>query len=93
MYKDFRNKTTALLRITEKQYYQEQIIENKNNFRKTWIIIKQAINKNRNSKICDKFTSGKTQLLILKPLQTHLIITLPMLGQLLLPKFQIKGGR
>ena len=28
MYKDFRNKTTALLRITEKQYYQEQIIAN-----------------------------------------------------------------
>ena len=59
MYKDFRNKTTALLRITEKQYYQEQIIENKNNLRKTWVIIKQVINKNKNSKICDKFTSGK----------------------------------
>ena len=59
MYKDFRNKTTALLRITEKQYYQEQIIENKNNLRKTWVIIKQVMNKNKNSKICDKFTSGK----------------------------------
>ena len=59
MYKDFRNKITALLRITEKQYYQEQIIENKNNLRKTWVIIKQVINKNKNSKICDKFTSGK----------------------------------
>ena len=33
----------------------------------------------------------KTQLLILKPLQPHSITTLPMLGQLLLPKFQIKG--
>ena len=53
IYKDFRNKTTALLRITEKQYYQEQIIENKNNLRKTWVIIKQVINKNKNSKICD----------------------------------------
>ena len=59
MYKDFRNKTTALLRITEKQYYQQQIIENKNNLRKTWVIIKQVINKNKNSKICDEFTSGK----------------------------------
>ena len=27
--------------------------------RKTWVIIKQVINKNKNSKICDKFTSGK----------------------------------
>ena len=59
MYKNFRNKNTALLRITEKQYYQEQIIENKNNLRKTWVIIKQVINKNKNFKICDKFTSGK----------------------------------
>ena len=59
MYKDFWNKTTALLRITEKQYYQEQIIENKNNLRKTWVIIKQVLNKNKNFKICDKFTSGK----------------------------------
>ena len=59
MYKDFRNKTNALLRITEKQYYQEQIIENKNKLRKTWVIIKQVINKNKNSKICDKFTFGK----------------------------------
>ena len=89
MYKDFRNKTTALLRIPEKQYYQEQIIENKNNLRKTWVIIKQVINKNKNSKICDKFTSGKNT--ITDPKQMHLITTLPMLGQLLLPKFQIKG--
>ena len=60
MYKDCRNKTTALLRITEKQYYQEQIIDNKNNLRKTWVIIKQVINENKNSKTCDKFTSGKS---------------------------------
>ena len=91
MYCDFRDKTTAVLRITEKQYYQEQIIENKNNLRKTWDIIKQVINENKNYKTCDKFTSGKAQLLIQKPLQTHLTTTLPMLGQLLLPKFQIKG--
>ena len=58
--------TTALLRITEKQYYQEQIIENKNNLRETWVIIKQVINKNRNSKICDEFTSGKNTITDLK---------------------------
>ena len=59
MYINFRNKTTALLRITAKRYYQEQIIENKNNLRKTWVIIKQVIDKNKNSKMCDKFTYGK----------------------------------
>ena len=59
VYKDYRNKITALLRIAEKQFYQGQIIENKNNLRKTWGIIKQVINKNKNNKICDKFISGK----------------------------------
>ena len=34
MYKVYRNETTALLRIAVKQYYQEQLIENKNNLRK-----------------------------------------------------------
>ena len=47
------------MRIAEKQFYQGQIIENKNNLRKTWGIIKQVINKNKNNKICDKFISGK----------------------------------
>ena len=59
MYKDLRNKTTALLRITEKQYYQEQIFEDKKKLRKTWFIIKQVMNKYKNSKMCDKFTSEK----------------------------------
>ena len=45
-YKDYRNKITALLRIAEKQFYQRQIIENKNNLRKTWGIFKQVINRN-----------------------------------------------
>ena len=89
MYKDFRNKTTTLLRITEKQYYQEQIIEKKNNFRKTWVIIKQVINKNKNSKICDQFSSGKNT--ITDPKTIANAFDNYLLGQLLLPKFQIKG--
>ena len=47
------------MRIAEKQLYQGQIIENKNNLRKTWGIIKQVINKKKNNKIYDKFISGK----------------------------------
>ena len=34
VYKDYRNKIIALLRIAEKQFYQGQIIENKNNLKK-----------------------------------------------------------
>ena len=47
------------MRIAEKQFYQGQMIENKNNMRKTLGIIKQVINRNKNSKISDKFISGK----------------------------------
>ena len=37
--------TTRLLRIEEKQYYRSQIEANRDNIRKTWMVIKQAINR------------------------------------------------
>ena len=79
VYKDYRNKITALLRIAEKQFYQGQIIENKNNLRKTWGIIKQVINKTKIKKFVINSYPGKIKLQILKPLQMHLITTLSML--------------
>ena len=57
MYKH-RNKT-GLLRIAEKQNYQDQIIENKTDLIKTWIIIKQGMNENKNCKMCHKCISKK----------------------------------
>ena len=47
--------TTRLLRIEEKQYYQSQIEANRDNIRKTWMVIKQAINRKRASTGSDKF--------------------------------------
>ena len=55
LYKQYRNMTTRLLRIEEKQYYQSQIEANRDNIRKTWMVIKQAINRKRASTGSDKF--------------------------------------
>ena len=89
MYKHYRNKT-GLLRIAERQLYEDQIIEKKNNLSKSWVFIKQVMNKNKNCKMCDKWISKKKNLLILKPSHAHLTITLPMLDQLLPPNVRIK---
>ena len=48
-YKQYRNKLNHLLRIGEKEYLKEQLWKHKSNMRKTWEIIKNVINKNRNS--------------------------------------------
>ena len=39
-YKQYKNKLTSILKYEEKQFYQRQIIENKNNLRKVWAVIK-----------------------------------------------------
>ena len=41
---NYRNK---LLNDTERSYYNEQILTNENNIRKTWSIIETIINKNK----------------------------------------------
>ena len=50
------------MKYEEKQFYQRQIIQNKNNLRKVLAVIKQVINRNKNSKISDKFImNNKTE--------------------------------
>ena len=44
-YAAYRNKLTSRMRKQEKIFYQNLIIENKQNLRKTWSIIKDVINK------------------------------------------------
>ena len=55
LYKQYRNMITKLLRLEEKQYDQSQIEANKDNVRKTWLVIKQAINEKRSLFGSDKF--------------------------------------
>ena len=46
-YKNYRNKLHKLLKNAERSYYNEQILTNKNNIRKTWSITKTIIIKNK----------------------------------------------
>ena len=54
-YKQYKNKLTSILKLEEKNFYESQIIDNKNNLRKVWAIIKEVINKNKSSRISDQF--------------------------------------
>ena len=54
-YKQYRNMVTKLLKHREKDYYQSQIVDNKNNLRRTWMIIKQVINQNKINRNPGKF--------------------------------------
>ena len=54
-YKQYKNKLTALLKCEEKHFYQSQIIKNKCNVRKVWIIFKQVINKTRSTRKSEQF--------------------------------------
>ena len=64
----------------EKSYYQSLIIENKLSLRKTWGVIKNVINKNKSTKIGNKFkiSDSRTIPLIKKKYQIVSIITLSM---------------
>ena len=46
---------TKLLKQQEKDYYQSQILDNKNNLRRTWMIIKQVIDQNEINRNPGKF--------------------------------------
>jgi hypothetical protein len=54
-YKKYRNKLHHILRIAERKHYQELILNNKNNLRKTWTIMKEVINKKKSSVKVDHF--------------------------------------
>ena len=52
---------TRLLRRTERTYYDRLLIDNKNNLKKTWSIIKDVINKKKKSSSSSKFAiNGST---------------------------------
>ena len=51
----YRNQLRKLMRAAEKKYYTDQIMENKQNSKKLWSIIKHVINENKRIKFQDKF--------------------------------------
>jgi hypothetical protein len=63
-YKIFRNKLNSIIRQTERKHYNDLLSQNKCNLRKSWSVIKDIINKNRDSlnthfKVNDEVVTNK----------------------------------
>ena len=54
-YKTYKSKLQKLLKVAEKQYYQELLMKYKNNMKKSWGIMKSIINKNKSPLYQTKF--------------------------------------
>ena len=54
-YKKYRNKLHSILRKYERDYYDQLLSLNKSHLRKSWQIIKDVINRNRNKATCNEF--------------------------------------
>ena len=50
-YKTYRNRLNHIIRSTQRQYYQDQLEQNKTNLRKSWSIINSVINRNKKTRI------------------------------------------
>lgn len=55
LYKQFRNKLHRSIFKAEKEYYSKCLVENKNNIKKFWDILKQVINKKKSVKKTQDF--------------------------------------
>ena len=64
-YKAYRSKLTHLLRIAEKQHYQELLEQNKHNCNKTWSILKEVINKKKKTQMSTVFKVGSMLITII----------------------------
>ena len=54
-YKQYRNRLNKLLADAERKHYSEILNKNKNNLKKSWRILKEIINKKKQSKSCSQF--------------------------------------
>ena len=59
-YKRYRNKLNKLLLDAERNHYNDILNNNKNNMKKSWKILKEIINKKKNSKSCSRFEINGT---------------------------------
>ena len=57
-YKIYKRELSRLMKIAEREYYNNLIDDNKNNMRKIWLVIKDVINKKRSCKLPGQFKFG-----------------------------------
>ena len=54
-YKIYENKLNKVLKAAESEYYSKQLEINKHKMKKTWDLIKEAINKKKNTQVQDQY--------------------------------------
>ena len=59
-YKSYRNKLNKILSSAQRAYYAKILDENKSNLRKSWQILKDIINRKKQSKTCTRFLVGNS---------------------------------
>ena len=59
-YKRYRNRLHHLMKVAERKYYQDLLVEHKSNIKKSWQIIKMVINKRKQRQHCSKFNCNGT---------------------------------
>ena len=61
-YKKYRNKLTSIIRVSEKQYYQNKLFEVKENMSKTWKVLNSMLYRNaKHDKIDEMDINGVTE--------------------------------
>ena len=55
IYEKYRNKLNKLIHLEEQHYYEARLEENKNNIKRSWLILKEILNKRRNALPCSRF--------------------------------------
>ena len=58
-YKTYKRQLSRLMKITERDYYNNLITDNRNNMRKIWSVIKDVINKKRSTNVPNQFRCGE----------------------------------
>ena len=58
-YKTYKRHLSKLMKTAEREYYNNIILDNKNNTRKIWSVIKDVINKKRSTNLPNQFKFGE----------------------------------
>ena len=58
-YKTYKRQLSKLMKIAEREFYKNFIMDNKNNTRKIWLVIKDVINKKRSANLPNQFKFGQ----------------------------------
>ena len=59
-YKCYKRKLQQLMKVAEKQHYHDLLVEYSNDIKKSWVVIKSIINKNKKHHIQGRFKIGET---------------------------------